>query len=84
MEEHIKQNDIIINELKTMLVNHMSHEETELTQMLNEVRALREDIAPLLEIWESSNGFYKVFMWGLKVSAITAAGIGAILFIKKL
>lgn len=73
-----------IEELKVLLRDHIEGEEKTVHEILNEIKLLREQITPLVELWNNGNGFYKVFMWALKSVALLSAGIGAILFLKKL
>lgn len=84
MVEHSRKDDKEIMELKELLREHIQGEEKTVHEILNELKEMREQLTPLVELWESSNGFYKTFMWGVKTITIIAAGAGALLFIKKL
>lgn len=82
--DHSRKSDKEIEELKELLRDHIEGEEKTVHEILNEIKLLREQITPLVELWNNGNGFYKVFMWALKSVALLSAGIGAILFLKKL
>jgi hypothetical protein len=82
--DHSRKADKEIEELKELLRDHIEGEEKTVHEILNEIKLLREQITPLVELWNNGNGFYKVFMWALKSVALLSAGIGAILFLKKL
>jgi hypothetical protein len=59
-------------------------DDTKIDELMSEVKALREEIAPLVEIYTNSIGAYKTITWFLKLTAIIATGVGAILFLKKI
>lgn len=71
-----------IHELKAMLTNHMETENIEIKELLNEIKALREEVKPLIEIYTNSLGAYKTITWFLKLAAVVAAGIGALIFLR--
>lgn len=79
-----RKDDKEIHELKQMLVNNMQLENTEIKELLDEIKGLREEVKPLIDIYTDSIGAYKVITWALKFAALIAAGIGAIMFIRKL
>ena len=78
----MKQDDT--KDIRDMINSHISHEEDKFTELLEEMKAIRNDMAPLVEIYTNSLGAYKVITGFLKLAALVAAGIGAILFLKKL
>lgn len=61
----------------------MSRDE-KIDELMNEVRALREEVRPLVEIYTNSLWTYKVVTGFLKLLALVATGIGAFMFLKKL
>lgn len=47
-----------------------------------EIRELREEIKPLLEIYQNANGAYTVLLWILKTLTAFGVAVGAYLVIK--
>lgn len=79
-----RKDDKEIHELKTMLINHMQVENTEIKELLDEIKALREEVKPLIDIYTDSIGAYKVITFSLKFIGIIAAGVGSIIFLKRI
>jgi hypothetical protein len=79
----VKDNNSI-EELSHILHEHINNETHNMTELLNEVKAMREEVKPLVDIYKDSLGTYKILTGFFKLAAVVAAGIAALLFIKKL
>jgi hypothetical protein len=53
-------------------------------ELIEKIDALTAKVDPLVEIYTNSLGAYKTVTWFLKFAAILAAGVGAVLFLRKL
>jgi hypothetical protein len=53
-------------------------------ELIDKIDALTAKVEPLVEIYTNSLGAYKTVTWFLKFIALLAAGIGALIFIKKI
>jgi hypothetical protein len=62
----------------------MKQDDHKIDELMIEIKALREEVKPLVEIYTNSIGAYKTITWFLKLVALIAAGIGALMFIKKI
>ena len=69
-------------EIREIINSHIKHEESKFTELLEEMKAIRADMAPIVEIYTNSLGAYKVITGFLKLAALVAAGIGALIFIR--
>jgi hypothetical protein len=53
-------------------------------ELIEKIDALTAKVEPLVEIYTNSLGAYKTVTWFLKLAAMVGAGIGAIIFLKKI
>lgn len=53
-------------------------------ELIEKIDALSTKMEPLVEIYTNYLGAYKVITGFLKLAAVVATGIGALMFIKKL
>lgn len=51
-------------------------------ELIEKIDALSAKVEPLVDIYTNSLGAYKTITWFLKLMAVIAAGIGAIIFIR--
>ena len=59
-------------------------DDTKIDELIEKIDALTAKVEPLVEIYTNSLGAYKAITWFLKFAALLAAGIGAVLFLRKL
>lgn len=59
-------------------------DDSKIDELIEKVDSLTAKVEPLVEIYTNSLGAYKTITWFLKLMAVIATGIGAILFLKKL
>ena len=71
-----------IEELSDMLKNHITAENRDMADLLSEFREFREEVKPMLELYNNSRGFYTIIVGTLKILAMLGAGIAALLYIK--
>ena len=53
-------------------------------ELIEKIDALTAKVDPLVEIYTNSLGAYKTVTWFLKFAAVLAAGVGAVLFLRKI
>lgn len=82
--EHSRKDDNEIVELKELLREHIQGEEKTVHEILNEIKEMREQLTPLVEIYTNSIGAYKTVTFFLKLAAMVGAAVGAILLLKKI
>jgi hypothetical protein len=79
------------NRLKEMLVEHVQAEtngvvdlHTKIDETNKKIDAFILKMDPMLDAYINARGFYTTFTLILKFLALVSAGIGAVIFIKKL
>lgn len=82
--EHSRKSDREIEELKDLLREHIQGEEQTVHEILNEIKEMRDQLTPLVEIYTNSIGAYRTVTFFLKLAAMVGAAVGALLFLKKL
>ncbi len=82
--EHTRKSDKEIQELKDLLREHITGEEQTVHEILNEIKEMREQLTPLVEIYTNSIGAYRTVTFFLKLAAMVGAAVGALLFLKKI
>lgn len=59
-------------------------DDSKIDELIEKIDALTAKVEPLVEIYTNSIGAYRTITWFLKVMAVIAAGVGAIIFLKKI
>ena len=62
----------------------MAQNEQKIDELIEKIDLLTAKVDPLVEIYINSLGAYKAVTWFLKFAALLGAGIGAVLFLRKL
>lgn len=73
-----------IKSLETLLKEHIKGEEITVSEILHEIKEMREQLTPLVELYTNSIGAYRTITWALKFTALIGACVGAIALIKKI
>ena len=87
----MRKNDKKVDDLSKAFADHLAVEQArfdELKHILLEQNKgheqFRDEVKPLVEIYTDSVGTYKVITFILKFLAIIGAGVGALIFLKKI
>lgn len=59
-------------------------DDSKIDELIEKIDALTAKVEPLVEIYTNSIGAYRTITWFLKVMAVIATGVGAIIFLKKI